>query len=110
MECNRHDNPDSVRELKLEKLLQNNQMQKSEKTLGWELVWILDASYDWAFQFCMNIGATPIKIMTCIAGGPMPLPGKSPIVLIISSSSLSSSCTVGRNGGSLANLALIAER
>ena len=49
--------------------------------------------------------------MTCIAGGPKPLPGigigKSPIVSTISSSS---SCAVGRNGGSLANLALIAER
>lgn len=55
-----------------------------------------------------------IKIMmTCIAGGPMPLPGKSPIASTVSSSSSSSSsssCAVCRNGGSLANLALIAER
>lgn len=106
MECSRHDIPDSVKELKLAKLLQNNQMQKSEKILGWEFAWILDAGYDLAF-FNNFICAIPyIKIMTCIAGGPMPLPGKSPIVSISSSSS----CNVGRDGGSLANLALIAER
>jgi hypothetical protein len=47
--------------LKLAKLLQNNQMQKSEKNSDWELALFLDASYDWAFQFCMNIGASTYK-------------------------------------------------
>lgn len=61
------------------------------------------------FNFVWTLVQAPIKIMTCIAGGPMPLPGKSPIVSFISSSS-SSSCAIGRDGGSLANLALIAER
>ena len=114
MEYNRHDNLDSVKVLKLGKLAQRSQTQKWEKNSNWELAWIFGVNYGRAFQFCMNIGASTYQDhdkFTCIAGGPIPLPGRSPIESAISSSLSSSSiCTAGKDGGSLANLALIAER
>jgi hypothetical protein len=58
-------------------------------------------------------GPGEVDKFTCIAGGPKPLPGKSPIESFssLSSSSLvpSTACVVGK-GGSLAMRALIAER
>jgi hypothetical protein len=79
--------------------------------LAGALIWFV--SFAMAFKFGLKICRPRSHIQrnsTCIAGGPMPLPGRLPMVSASSPSSSTSSSGNILGGGSLAILVLKAER
>ena len=98
---------------------QPGQPQRRIRLLRWvkslgladALIWFV--SFAMAFKLALKICRPRSHIQrnsTCIAGGPRPLPGRLPMVSAPSPSSSTSSSGNIVGGGSLAILALIAER
>ena len=100
-------------------VLQPGQPQRRIRLLRWvkslgladALIWFV--SFAMAFKLALKICRPRSHIQrnsTCIAGGPRPLPGRLPMMSAPPPSSSTSSSGNVLGGGSLAILALIAER